>query len=237
MECGEGMDVADLEMPGHIKERIKRLNGKVPVVLIVCAGRPYAIGEIEPLCDAILYSFYPGPWGGAAIANIIKGNISPTGRLPVSIPRSTGQIPCYYNYKESYQGMKYCNEEKGALYSFGEGLTYGDINYDNIKMEYDGNDNAKVTFEVTNMSEMKTVAIPQLYIHRRGGGVTARVRELKNFLRVNLNPMEHKKVSLSLSNEDFEYFDNNMKPTTKAIGYDIILMDQGKEYFKGVITK
>lgn len=236
MECGEGMDVASLNLPGHMIKRVRALKKKAPVIFIAVAGRPYALGKVEKYCDAVLYSFYPGPFGGRAIADILSGKIAPTGRLPVSIPRSTGQIPCYYNYKESYQGMHYCNEKQGALYSFGEGLTYGKLKYEGYELKMEANYHVTLDFCVTNMSEYHSAAIPQLYIHRIGGGVTSRVRELRNFERISLKPLEEKKVCLCLNRDDFIFYDEKMQPSTNAIRYEIILMDQGLELFKGEIS-
>ena len=84
------------------------------------------------LSDAFIYSFYPGPVGGLALAEILKGIVNPSGRLPASLPESSGQLPVYYNYKASYRAVKYMDKQEGPLYSFGYGLDYTDYAYENI---------------------------------------------------------------------------------------------------------
>ncbi len=232
MECGEGMDCATLAMPGNLEERTaKYFAGKIPVVFAAIAGRPYALEEMEKLSDAMLYSFYPGPYGGRAIAEILAGVYNPTGRLPVSIPRNCGQVPVYYNYKESYKGMKYCDTPQGALYTFGDGLSYGSLNYSDVHVNYgvdeNGDKHAEVSFTVENTGEMADAAVPQLYIHRVGGTMTSRIKELKNFARVELQPGEKKEVTLELKEKDFRYYDYAIKHVSNAKVYDLYLSDQG----------
>ncbi len=232
MECGEGMDCATLSMPGNLEERTaKYFAGKIPVVFVAIAGRPYALEEMEKLSDAMLYSFYPGPYGGKAIAEIIAGVCNPTGRLPVSIPRNCGQIPVYYNYKESYKGMKYCDMPQGALFSFGDGLSYGTLKYSDFEVTYGvdehGDKHAEVSFNIENAGQMPDAAVPQLYIHRVGGTMTSRIKELKNFARVELLPGEKKQVTLTLKEKDFRYYDYAVKHVSNAKTYDLYLSDQG----------
>ena len=116
MDCGEGMDCANLELPGRqniLAQEIFKVCKNV--VSIVIGGRPYAISNISENSSALLYSFYPGIKGGEAIADILFGKISPSGRLPVSIPRHTGQIPVYYNYKSSYGALNYYDLEMAKM--------------------------------------------------------------------------------------------------------------------------
>ena len=91
---------------------------------MIC-GRPLVLTQVCELADGVILGFYPGPRGGQAIAEVISGRVAPSGRLPVSLPRSTGQVPVYYNYKNSYRAMTYMDEEAGPLFPFGYGLGYG----------------------------------------------------------------------------------------------------------------
>lgn len=242
MECGEGMDCATLRMPGNLEERTQKyFAGKIPVVFVAIAGRPYALEEMEKLSDAILYAFYPGPYGGKAIAEILTGQCNPTGRLPVSIPRHCGQVPVYYNYKDSYKGMKYCDTPQGALYTFGDGLSYGSIRYSDVHVSYGvdeatGDKHAEVTFAVENTGSMEDAAIPQLYIHRVGGVITSRIKELKNFARVMLAPGEKRQITLELKEKDFCYYDYAMKYVSDAKRYDLYLSDRGELHNTTTIT-
>lgn len=137
MDCGEGIDSADLNLPGlqnRLTEAIYQ-TGK-PVISVLIQGRPYAISEIEKYSKALLCAFYPGIKGGQAIAEILFGETCPSGHLPVSIPRHVGQLPVYYNYKDSYQGMHYYNMSEGPLYPFGYGLSYTQFQYSDLTLNY-----------------------------------------------------------------------------------------------------
>lgn len=207
MDCGEGMDCADLRIP-EIQEKLlaelKKLNK--PVITIVLAGRPYVLTEIEPASSALLYSFYPGPMGGQAIGEILFGMTAPSGRLPVSLPRHVGQVPVYYNYKASYQAMKYYNLDDSPLYTFGEGKTYTTFQYSDCTLELPQNEETKemcrVHFTVTNTGDTAAYAVPQLYIRHITSQIVPRASELKAFTKVYLAPGEQKKVVLSLGERE-----------------------------------
>ncbi|HEX3038659.1 MAG TPA: glycoside hydrolase family 3 N-terminal domain-containing protein [Oscillospiraceae bacterium] len=125
MDCGEGVDCADLRLCGRQEELFLRISalGK-PVITVLIAGRPYAVPKIAEHSTAFLQAFYPGPMGGQAIAEILFGITEPGGRLSVSIPRSSGQLPVYYNSRNSYQAMHYHDLPCTPLYTFGDGLSY-----------------------------------------------------------------------------------------------------------------
>lgn len=108
MDCGEGLDCAELDLPGAQKKLAQAvfMSGK-PVITVLIQGRPYAVAEEAKHSSALLCAFYPGPKGGQALAEILLGKVYPSGCLPVSIPRSAGQLTVYYNYKASYDAMKY----------------------------------------------------------------------------------------------------------------------------------
>lgn len=262
MECGEGMDRADIDVGSKEAKFIRQeLGGKIPVITVCVAGRPYAVSEVSQISDAFLYSFYPGPYGGDAIARIIKGEISPVGRLSASLPVSSGQLPVYYNFKSSYDGMKYCDLEKKAAYSFGEGLMYADISYKAVLFKqvkelsskiYDpGNETVKrkeaneelgevvlrAKLKVKNEGNIEVCAVPQLYIRRHGGLVTARELELKKFKRYRIMPGEEAEIEMELTVGDFTFYDYEMKLSTKAKKYEVILMDQGKEIARTLINE
>lgn len=113
MDCGEGMDRSELNIPEAQMRLFRAVRAKSKkVITVVIAGRPMIINEVEKESDALLLSFYPGPCGGQAIAEILRGIVNPSGRLPVSLPRANGQLPVYYNYKSSYQAMHYLDEKQ-----------------------------------------------------------------------------------------------------------------------------
>ena len=137
MDCGEGVDSVDLNLPGLKKEMSEAIfkTGR-PVITVLIQGRPYSVAEIAEHSDGLLSAFYPGVSGGQAIAEILFGEINPSGHLPVSIPRHPSQIPVYYNYKSSYAAMNYYNVDKSPLYSFGYGLSYTEFDYTEVSLEY-----------------------------------------------------------------------------------------------------
>lgn len=135
MDCGEGVDSAGLRLPDGQHElfaRVRAAAKKLVTVLII--GRPYAVPEITEGSDGLLVAFYPGPWGGQALAEILLGRFSPSGRLPVSFPRHPGQLPVYYNPKAGIVPWSYADSKQGPLFSFGDGMGYGRIQYRDFEL-------------------------------------------------------------------------------------------------------
>lgn len=136
MDCGEGIDVADIGLPGLQNRLVQELRDTgCKIITVLIQGRPYAISEADQCSDALLAAFYPGMSGGIAIAEILFGKTNPSGHLPVSIPRHAGQLPVYYNYKSSYEAMNYYDLPGTPLYPFGYGLSYTRFDYSNIQCE------------------------------------------------------------------------------------------------------
>ena len=195
MDCGEGADVSILELPRAQIQLLRTLReqGK-SVIAIVIGGRPYALEEVEELCDALLISFYPGPQGGSALAELLCGEVCPSGRLAVSIPSNTGQIPVFYNGKRVFN-RSYIDGSGNALYPFGFGLTYGEYRYTsgmlsrtqcNQKEIVSGEVNVSCTIQ--NLSD-RALDIPvQLYITALQGTCVPREKQLRGIQRVHLAP-------------------------------------------------
>lgn len=244
MDCGEGVDSSCLELPGVQNELAKAVFsvGK-PVVSIIISGRPYAIPEIAENSNALLWSFYPGPWGGKAIAEILSGKINPSGCLPVSIPRSTGQLPVYYNARDSYEKMHYRDCENSPLYSFGFGLNYTSFkvevnqNTDNLTVEAisDGT-TLSLTCEVENTGTADGFAVLQLYIHGLNGSIVKRCKELKAFQKVFLKVGEKKQVILELDKESLSIWNRKMIFTPEKSKLELILEESGKELYRGELN-
>lgn len=243
MDCGEGVDCSTLELPGgqqRLANEIFKLGKSVITVLI--QGRPYAVTEIAKNSDALLCAFYPGMQGGQAIAEILFGRIAPSGRLPVSIPRHVGQLPVYYNYKSSYTAMNYYDVEKKPLYSFGYGMTYGELKYDNIKLsrskvalENMENIDFKVSFQIKNNGDHDTYAVPQLYIRDLQSSTVRRVRELKAFQKVLVPAGKVIKTQLSLSRKELSIWNADMEFVVEKGDFVLYLCDFGKEYWAAKI--
>ena len=206
MDCGEGVDTASLELPGRqnkLAEAVFAANK--PVVTVMISGRPHTIPKIAEKSRAVLWAFYPGPWGGQAIAEIITGETNPSGCLPVSVPRTTGQIPAYYNARASYDKMRYHDVENTPLYPFGFGLHYTDFTIGSVTYDHTiscdalrGGACAVLHCTVKNTGDLAGHATLQLYIQGLSGSIVRRVRELKAFEKIWLEAGEEKFVQLSL---------------------------------------
>lgn len=206
MDCGEGMDSAMCHIPAAQEELIRELSrlGK-PLVVLLVAGRPYCIEEIEKASDAVLYSFYPGPMGGKALADLVYGNCCPSGRLPASLPRHVGQLPVYYNSRSS-SSAAYRDMESQPLHTFGEGLSYTEFSVSDIRTAFveteekhlNADAGIRVSFRIKNTGDYEGTAVPLLFSRRLQGSPVPRVKELKAFTRVELKAGEEKEVSLTV---------------------------------------
>lgn len=236
MDCGEGVDTAELSLPAvqrELAEKIFATGSKVITVII--GGRAYALDEVTEKSDAVLYGFYPGMQGGKAIAEILFGEVNPSGRLPVSLPRCTGQLPVYYNYKNSYRSMHYYNIPDGAAYTFGYGKSYTNFEYEDISfgkkdvaIEELHKNGIQVEMSIKNIGEQDGYAVPLVYIAGEQGSVVRRAKELKGFQKIWLKKGESKKVSIFLPSEAFAVWNSEMKFTVEPGRVQIILEEMGQ---------
>ena len=242
MDCGEGMDCASLDLPGKQNELASEIF-KVcnNVITIIIGGRPYAISNVSENSNALLYSFYPGMKGGEAIAEILFGKISPSGRLPVSIPRHTGQIPVYYNYKSSYGALNYYDLEKTPLYTFGDGLSYTKFEYNNISISKNHlinnneDENIEISLNIKNIGDFDSFTTLQLYIHHKQASTIRRIKELKAFKKVFLQKGEEKQTTITIAKKEFYIYNEEMKFILENSEVELYLQDMGKEIFKTTI--
>ncbi|NEC86266.1 glycoside hydrolase family 3 N-terminal domain-containing protein [Streptomyces sp. SID12501] len=203
MTCGEGVDLAGLRLGRAQHTLLDAVTATgTPTVVVLIQGRPHAVPEAAEHAAALLTAWYPGPWGGEAIAEILLGHTAPTGRLPVSVPRSAAQLPVYYNHKDTEYGS-YVDEDAEPLYSFGHGLTYTTFEYGVPNIRPDGAScGAQVEIEVevavTNTGERAGRSVAQLYIRPLRTTVWPRTLELRAFQGVDLAPGECRTVTFSL---------------------------------------
>ncbi|WP_043488522.1 MULTISPECIES: glycoside hydrolase family 3 N-terminal domain-containing protein [Streptomyces] len=195
MTCGEGVDLADLRLPeGQLALMDAVAATGVPVVVVLVQGRPHAVPDLPGTAGAVLSAWYPGPWGGRAVADVLFGAAEPEGRLPVSVPRSAAQLPVFYNAKDhGYRG--YVDQPATARYAFGHGLSYTTVGYAPPRLS-----RARVTpddpalicrVSVRNTGERPVRETVQLYVRRLSGGASwPRIRELRGFARLELRPGE-----------------------------------------------
>jgi beta-glucosidase len=224
MDCGEGMDCACLTLPEKQHElfaSVRSASKKVVTVLIL--GRPYTVADIARDTDALLVSFYPGPWGGLAIAQAIFGMFSPSGRLPVSFPVHAGQIPVYYNQKAGVTPLNYCDQAgfNKPLFSFGDGFGYSKITYSGITINLlpvpadtlpvDDTPLLELGMLVNNCGEYDESAVPLLFVTDLEADVVRRVIELKAFHKLMIPAGESKTITLTLHASDLAVWNKNMR--------------------------
>lgn len=223
---GEAHSRANIDLPGAQEELIAELAklGK-PIVLVIMAGRPITLGSIVAQVDAVLMAWHPGTMGGPALVELLGGKVSPSGRLPVTWPKTAGQSPIYYNHKNtgrppSDQSFVHMDEipigawqsslgntshylDAGFLpaYPFGYGLTYASFEYADLhtdKQSYGMGDTVRVSFKLTNTGSKKASEVVQYYFQDPFASVTRPVRELVGFEKVSLEPGKSQSVEFSL---------------------------------------
>ncbi len=234
MDCGENVDAASLALPGQQLDLLRGLKaaGK-RVVTVLIGGRPYEMEQIEAYSDAILCAFYPGLTGGEAIARVLFGKCEPAGRLCVSLPDQVGQLPVYYNAKDSYRPGAYYNAAR-PRYGFGSGLSYTDFAF--WLEQAPTAENRTVTFRVTNTGSRPGWAVPQLYLHRTQGVVTSRVRQLCGFQKVFLQPGESRVLTIPIGEESLCQWDSAMRQRLLPGRIQWFLGDSGRELLEGEFT-
>ena len=235
---GEGYDLTDINPIGVQRELLQAIHatGK-PIVLVLVHGRPWSIGWEKENIHAILEAWYPGEKGGNAVANILFGEVNPSGRLNATFPQSVGHIPVFYNYKPSAKGI---NREPGTpekpgrdyvfsspdpLFAFGHGLSYTDFNYSDMKVTdnvgTDGTIEATVT--VTNTGNRKGKEVVQLYVNDKVSSVTTPVMELKRFEKIELAPGESKEVTFRLPATELGLWNSRMEYVTEPGEFEIMV--------------
>ncbi|MFE3826964.1 glycoside hydrolase family 3 N-terminal domain-containing protein [Streptomyces sp. NPDC059092] len=211
MTCGEGVDLAELGLPEGQSALLSAVAATgTPVVVVLVQGRPHAVPEdLAARAAAVLSAWYPGPWGGRAIADVLFGTAGPVGRLPVSVPRSAAQLPVFYNGKDhGYRG--YVDQPATAHHPFGHGLSYTTVEYgaprlsrESVTVSPSGSlPPLTCVVEVANTGARPVDETVQLYVRRvLGGSSWPRVRELRGFARTALAPGERAQVSFTIGTE------------------------------------
>ena len=216
---GEGSDVANLDLTGHQEDLIKAVyETGTPTVVVLINGRPLSTRWTSEHVPAILEGWLPGERGGEAVADILFGDYNPGGRLAITVPRHSGQLPIYYNYKPSkaywmMEGRGYADMPATPLYEFGFGLSYTKFSYSNLRItpsEIRPEGQAQVTLDVKNTGEREGDEVVQLYIHHVTGSVATPVKQLKGFERISLRPGDVKTVSFTLTSEEMALLNQDM---------------------------
>ena len=240
---GEAHSRADINLPGDQAELVRRIRetGK-PVIAVILAGRPLTLTNIVDQVDAILYAWHPGTMGGPAIADLLFGIESPSGKLPATFPRMVGQIPIYYSQKNSGKppsrdnivhiddidtrapqtslGMSafHLDTHFTPLFAFGHGLSYTEFNYQHIRVSASKiglGDTVTVSAELTNRGDVAADEVVQLYVRDLVASITRPVKELKGFRRVRLEPGQTITIDFDLHTNDLAFFGRDNQSTVE----------------------
>jgi beta-glucosidase len=206
-------DRTSLELIGRQNELVDAITalGK-PVIALLFNGRPLSIGPLAAQVPAILECWYLGQETGHAVADVLFGDFCPGGKLPITIPRSAGHLPAFYNYKPSAR-RGYLFDDVSPQYAFGYGLSYTTFALDNVRLEHDviGREGStRVLADVTNTGTREGTEVVQMYVRDRVSSVTRPVKELKGFKKISLRPGETLVVDLEITPESLAFFDIDM---------------------------
>ncbi|NME67788.1 glycoside hydrolase family 3 C-terminal domain-containing protein [Flammeovirga aprica] len=219
-------DRKDLKLPenqlNYVKEIIESKKG--PLVLVVASGSPVSLEGIEEHCDAILHIWYPGEQGGNAVADILFGDVSPSGKLPITFPKSIDQLPSYDDYSMKGRTYKFMKEE--PLFPFGFGLTYTDIALDQLELSSSTlkqKDKLQLTFTVSNTGKVDSEEVIQLYISPKNQEELTPQYILQGFQRIALKAGETKTYNFELASDDFKLFNDQGEKEWLRGAYDIMI--------------
>lgn len=217
LQSGEGRSRTKIDLPGLQNKFLKALyKENKNIVLVLMNGRPLDLSWMDENIPAIVESWHLGTMSGEAVASVLYGDYNPSGKLPVSFPRSLGQVPIYYNYKNTGRPgpssavfWSHFNDERNdPLYPFGHGLSYTSFKYSNLKIEKKMDSSLKVSFTVKNTGELVGQEVVQLYIRDLYSFVTRPVKELKRFKKILFKPMEEKVITFTLKKNDLGFLNN-----------------------------
>ena len=207
-------DRASLDPIGRQEELVKAMlaTGK-PVVVLYYGGRPNSINYLAQNVPVIFECWYLGQENGHAVADVLFGDVNPSGKLPISVPRSAGHLPVFYNYKPSAR-RGYLFDDVSPLYAFGFGLSYTTFSIKNVRLEKNKiriNGSTRVIADVTNTGKREGAEVVQMYVRDVVSSVTRPVKELKGFQKVSLRPGETRTVKLAITPDLLAFYDINMK--------------------------
>src|SRR5262249_3977574 len=228
-------DRDSLDLVGRQNDLVKAVveTGKPTVVMLINSG-PLSINYIAEKVPAILEGFYLGQESGVAVADVLFGDYNPGGKLPVSFPRSVGQLPVYYNHKPTAK-RGYLFASKEPLFPFGFGLSYTTFSYSNLKVSPEKivpDGQARVSVKVANTGTRAGDEIVQLYIRDLVGSVTRPVMELKDFKRVTLAPGESKTIEFVITPDKLSFLDLNMNRIVEPGAFDVMVGTSSVKYQK-----
>lgn len=219
---GEAASRATLDLPGNQKKLLQAIHKTgTPVAFVLMSGRPLTITWADQNVSSILETWFLGTEAGHAIADVLFGDTNPSGKLPVTFPRKVGQVPYYYDHKNTGRPMtdskytsKYIDVKNSALYPFGYGLSYTNFTYSNLHLSADSmavGDSLKVSVDLQNTGDRTGEEVVQLYIRDRFASITRPVKELRGFQKVELQPGQEQRVSFTVTKDDLSFYNKDLQ--------------------------
>ena len=230
--AGENMARSKINLAGNqlkLVKSLEKLTNKLVVVYV--NGKPIAEPWIENNINAIIEAWEPGSFGGQAVGEIIFGDVNPSGKLPLTFPRSVGQLQMVYNYKPSQYFHKYAQEKITPLYPFGHGLSYSEFVYSNLLVKKSSIKDSiiNISFSLTNESEFEGEEVVQLYFRDSYSSVTRPVKELLDYKRISMKPNESKQIYFNIPIKKLAFYDINMKNCVEKGNFEFMVGGSSKE--------
>ncbi len=245
---GEAASRTSLELPGVQMDLAKKvIETGVPVAVVLFNGRPLVIEELNKIAPAILEAWFGGTQAGNGVADVLFGDVNPSGKLTMTFPRNTGQIPIFYSVKNTGRPVdpanpaqkyksKYLDSPNTPLFPFGYGLGYTTFKYSDIKMNktsYKRGESLEASVKVTNTGNTDGEEIVQLYIHDRVGDVTRPLKELKGFKKISIKKGETIGISFTINMNELSYYHQDMSFTYDPGEFDLYI---GPDSAEGLVT-
>jgi beta-glucosidase len=245
-QSGEGRSRSKLDLPGvqqELLEAVYKVNKNI--VLVLMNGRPLAITWADKNIPAILEAWQLGTQSGTAIADVLFGSYNPSGKLPMTFPRSVGQVPIYYNHLSTGRPgpidlvfwSHYGDMENRPLYPFGHGLSYTSFRYTDLKIDETNSAAVKVTVTVTNTGKYAGEEVAQMYIQDKVASIARPVKELKGFSKFSLNPGESRKVEFVLTDKELGFFTGEGEFIVEPGEFNVMVGGSSEAGLKGMFTR
>jgi len=230
---GEGRDVASLDLTGLQEELLKAVYATgTPTVVVLINGRPLSIRWASDHIPAIIEAWMCGEQGGNAVADVLFGDYNPSGRLPITVPRHSGQFPFYYNHSATKNRARYIDMPATPLYEFGFGLSYTTFEYSNLRIlpkEINKEGEVEITLDLINTGTVGGDEVIQLYINDIISSTSRPVKELKGYEKISIEPGEKKTVKFRLLPEDLSLYDRDMNFVVEPGIFQVMVGSSSKD--------
>lgn len=245
-QTGEGRSRTKLDLPGvqqQLLEEVYKVNKNI--ILVLMNGRPLAITWADEHIPAILEAWQPGTQGGNAIAQVLFGDYNPGGKLPMTFPRTVGQVPIYYNYYATGRGAAkpdvfwshYSDETNKPLYPFGYGLSYTSFEYTDFSIDAANPSSIKISVTITNTGKLPGEEVAQLYIHDIVASIVRPVKELKGFQKISLASKESRRLLFTLTDAELGFYNDKGEYIVEPGDFDIMVGTNSQQGLSGKFTR